>query len=295
MSCEQHLQINLPLDYNWDFLLAYQGRFEAKVAELLEGPTVYKGVCWAGSPGLLRLEYFKREKSAWCKAYYCGQALKPGLLEQRVQLILGLSQSIDAFVAKYRNHSQLGQLISARPGLRPCGCGSPFEALTWAIVGQQVNLAVAKSMRSKLIRACGVRLPDDSPLEFAFPEREQLGQLGLSQLRSQSLSQAKAQAILSVCQAEIDWHSSPQELEARLLSIKGIGPWTVSYTLLRGLGWWDGSLALDAAFRNRLARLLNLGRDSKTDHEKLSAQTAQDWLNQFRPWRALAAAHVWAS
>ena len=78
-----------------------------------------------------------------------------------------------------------------------------------------------------------------------------------------------------------------QTIEDSLLAIKGIGPWTVHYALLRGFGWLDGSLHGDVAVRNALARLLDLPAVSQND--------AEQWLAAFAPWRALVAAHLWAS
>jgi DNA-3-methyladenine glycosylase II len=77
------------------------------------------------------------------------------------------------------------------------------------------------------------------------------------------------------------------EIRARLLALKGIGPWTVDYALLRGFGWLDGSLHGDAAVRRGLQLLLGI-------EEKVSAKWVEDWLAGFSPWRALVGAHLWA-
>ena len=74
---------------------------------------------------------------------------------------------------------------------------------------------------------------------------------------------------------------------AQLLAVKGIGPWTVNYTLLRGYGWPDGSLHGDVAVRKALARLQGV--------ERITEAQTRDWLAPFAPWRALVAAHLWAS
>ncbi|MFT6552722.1 MAG: DNA-3-methyladenine glycosylase II [Zhongshania marina] len=71
------------------------------------------------------------------------------------------------------------------------------------------------------------------------------------------------------------------------MAIRGIGPWTVNYVLLRGFGYLDGSLHGDVAVRRNLQLLL--GREVK-----ITAEETQVWLAQFSPWRALVAAHLWA-
>lgn len=77
------------------------------------------------------------------------------------------------------------------------------------------------------------------------------------------------------------------EIRETLLRLRGIGPWTVDYALLRGFGWLDGSLHGDAAVRRKLQRLLGSA-------EKVTEDYARRWLAEFSPWRALVAAHLWA-
>lgn len=65
-------------------------------------------------------------------------------------------------------------------------------------------------------------------------------------------------------------------MREQLLAIRGIGPWTVNYALLRGYGWLGGSLHGDAAVRRGLQTLW--GRP-----DKVSMQEAEDWLAPFAP------------
>jgi len=79
----------------------------------------------------------------------------------------------------------------------------------------------------------------------------------------------------------------PEQLAADLLALRGIGPWTVSYILLRGFSSLDGSLHGDVVVRNRLQHLLALPQPPD------QRQTAA-WLAAFSPYRALVAAYLWA-
>ena len=115
--------------------------------------------------------------------------------------------------------------------------------------------------------------------------------------RGAGLSAAKAQTVLRVARLVADgllpldaWRrDTPAErIRAHLLALRGIGPWTVDYTLLRGFALVDGSLHGDVAVRRGLQRLLER-------EEKIGADEAKHWLADFAPWRALAAAHLWAA
>lgn len=56
---------------------------------------------------------------------------------------------------------------------------------------------------------------------------------------------------------------------------------------MRGFAWLDGSLHGDAAVRRYLQVLLK--------QDTLTAKQTEQWLQQFSPWRALVAAHLWHS
>ena len=71
-----------------------------------------------------------------------------------------------------------------------------------------------------------------------------------------------------------------------LLAVKGIGPWTVSYTMLRGFGQPDCSLHGDAAVKKALQQVF--GRT-------LNSAQAEELLQLYQPHRSLTAAHCWAS
>jgi DNA-3-methyladenine glycosylase II len=117
-----------------------------------------------------------------------------------------------------------------------------------------------------------------------------------TELRQAGFSQTKARTLISFSQ-QLQAESRPMdewmefmganEIRERLMAVRGIGPWTISYTLLRGFGWLDGSLHGDVAVRRGLQSLLS-------SSEKITEDSAKRWLAAFSPWQALVAAHLWA-
>ena len=158
-----------------------------------------------------------------------------------------------------------------------------------------ISVEAAISFRRKLIRQLGTPLANGM---ICHPLPEQLLAASPEQLRSCGLSASKAATLIRLAGAvesgalPLDhWATLPQppadEISAALSQIKGIGPWTQSYILLRGYGALDGSLHGDVVVRKRLGALLNLP-------EPPDQAFTQQWLSQFAPWRALVAAHLWA-
>ena len=206
--------------------------------------------------------------------------------------MLGLNQPIDVFEESLGQHPQLGMLINQQAGLRVPVLASPFEALSWAITGQQISVAAAISIRRKFIQQVG--LQHSSGL-YCYPDAQHVATLHIDDLRRVGFSQSKAQTLLTVSQMIVSGdlvlnysQKEPpiEQIRQQLLTIRGIGPWTVNYTLLRGYGWLDGSLHGDAAVRRGLQILLK-------NIEPMEENQTRQWLENFAPWRALVAAHLW--
>src|SRR5690606_4066757 len=108
---------------------------------------------------------------------------------------------------------------------------TPFEALAWAITGQQISVKAAVSVRRRLIRACGV---SHSSGLLCFPDAEGVAAVSMDALREAGLSQAKAVGLKGLSEAVLSGavDLSPggdlEVLREKLLAIKGIGPWTIS-------------------------------------------------------------------
>lgn len=281
----------LPADYRLDDLLAFHGRDSQALAERVTAAGLDKGILWRGRPACLSLR-FSAGRVVLSLAVD-GPAADGGALRGLVEHMLGLAQPVAAFEAALGDHPLLGRLIVANRGLRVPQSASPFEALSWAISGQQISLAAAISLRRRLIRLAGLR---HSSGLLCYPDAATVARLDADALGRAGFSRAKAQTLLLLAREVADgrlpldqWlQDEPAEaIGRRLLALKGIGPWTVDYALLRGFARLDGSLHGDAAVRRQLQRLLGSA-------EKLGQPFVRDWLQPFSPWRALVAAHLWA-
>lgn len=297
------LQLVLPLpgDFRPADSLTFFRRDPQEIAERVTAHGLHKALLWRGQPACLSVDF--RGAQAHVRLARDGVCPEPGngaeenALRHMVRRMLGLDQDLDGFMAGFGQHPELASLLAQQRGLRVPATATPFEALAWAITGQQISVAVAVALRRKLIQAGG---QVHSSGLFCHPDAASLTSLSFAELREMGFSTAKAQALLSLAEqvaaGELPLDEWAQQLDAervelirsRLLAIKGIGPWTVNYALLRGFGWLDGSLHGDVAVRRSLQNLL--GKTEKPD-EKFT----QHWLTQFSPWRALVAAHLWAS
>lgn len=287
-----HCRIALPAGFRRDEMLAFHGRDAQGVAERVEGHQLHKGILWEEKPARLTICFGAR--SAEVELAVDGNTrAAPAALRALARRMLGLDQPVAAFERAHATHPALGVLIRAQAGLRVPVSPTPWEALSWAVTGQQISLDAAISLRRRLIRIAG---PAHSSGLLCYPDAARVAALDAGAVRGAGFSRTKADTLLAVSRAiasgELPLDVGARELpvaalRAGLLAIRGIGPWTVDYALLRGFGYLDGSLHGDAAVRRKLGLLL------RATHAP-DAETVRRWLEPFSPWRALAAAHLWA-
>lgn len=283
----------LPRDYRHADLLDFHRRDDEGVAERVGERSLEKGLMWRGHPARFEIRFVPRYAELRLDVDGTADAVPHAELKAAARRMMGLAQNVRTFERRFLRHPQLGRLIAARPGLRIPLAATPFEAIVWAVLGQQVSVRAAVGVRRRLVRATG---PRHSGGLYCFPDAHRVGDQSVEALRAAGLSYAKARTLrllaqqVDTCELPLDgWLDAPdaEKIGVRLMSIPGIGQWTANYALLRGFGWLDGSLHGDAVVRRNLQQLLG-------SSVPISPDGAKCWLEEFEPWRALVAAHLWA-
>jgi DNA-3-methyladenine glycosylase II len=164
------------------------------------------------------------------------------------------------------------------PRIRATG----YRTLLRTIVGQQVSVAAAASVWTKLEALLGEDLPPDDLLAASFDD-----------LRSCGLSRQKQGYARSLCELVVSGELSLEHLPAddeeaiaQLVRIKGIGRWSAEIYLLFAEGRPDIWPAGDLAVQVGLGKLLGL--EARPD-EKQTRAMGEAW----RPHRGAAAIFTW--
>jgi DNA-3-methyladenine glycosylase II len=282
------MSIALPSGYQSADVLAFHSRDAQGVAEQVSGERIRKGVLLDGVAVLLDVTL--TPGAALCEVQADG-VLSAAMADEALLNILGLRIDPAPFLALAGDDALLGAAVRRNPGLRIVQSATIFEALTWAIIGQQINLPFAIALRRTFILQAGRQ---HSSGVWCYPEARQVAALDAADLTSRKFSRSKADTLLRVAglvdagELSLARGDDIAHASAALLAVKGIGPWTVNYALLRGYGYADCSLHGDVAIRAALQHLL--GEDAKPDMARTEALLAR-----YKPHRTMAAAHLWAS
>lgn len=220
---------------------------------------------------------------------------------EREQMLLSVSDSLAAVLPIVISRARAMLDLDAEPmainaalheafphgdGLRVPGTVDGFELAVRAVLGQQVTVAAARTLGSRLVEAFGeaIATPIEglnrlfpTPAALAAASGDALGKLGIVRQRQAAL-QAIAREVAGGSLALHAGADVPSTIAA-LQELPGIGAWTAQYIAMRALRWPDAFPAGDVALQKALG----------VSTERAASQASQAW----RPWRSYAVLRAW--
>jgi AraC family transcriptional regulator of adaptative response / DNA-3-methyladenine glycosylase II len=277
--------LHLPAGYRVREVLDFYGRDPASVSERVYPGGLDKALLIEGKPSLVEIR-FEGGQAVVRTDGSCAFAA-----HRAVTRMLGLDSDAKGFERRFAKDPLLGALIRRQRGLRIPLTPQPWEALAWAIMGQQISLKAAVALRRELITAFGEGHRGGLR---AHPSAEVIAGLDVDTLRKLKFSRSKAEYLIEAARAVASGQIPMDNLRelssqraGRLLgSVRGIGPWTIQYVFLRGFGLADCLPSGDAGLAQGLGRLCG---------ERPDERRIREMMARFAPFRSYATYHVWAS
>jgi AraC family transcriptional regulator of adaptative response / DNA-3-methyladenine glycosylase II len=274
----------LPPDYPLPYLRRALGRDPQSLTERLVGDGYTAAVQLSDGPALLTLHLSPVEVRAEISRGSAAEAhaLTIGLL--------GLPQEAVSF-SRLAKRLGLARLVAGRAELRISQTHSVFDGLLWSIIGQQINFAFACVLKRRLIERVGTPLADGL---YAPPTPTAVAQLSASDLLPLQFSRQKADYVITtsrlVAEGKLDLATlrtlSATRAERTLLAVRGLGPWSVNYLMMRSLGFADCVPLGDTGVTSGLQSLLKL-------EERPDIDATRRLMAVYSPYRSLATAHLW--
>jgi AraC family transcriptional regulator of adaptative response / DNA-3-methyladenine glycosylase II len=264
----RHLGYRPP--YDWDSLLGFLERRTIGGVESCADGAYRRTVRIGSASGVIAVAH-EPQRNAIAVSI-------PGTLaahEEEIVVRVGRMFDVDAdsraISRRLRRDPLLAPLDRARPGIRVPGAWDAFELGVRAVVGQQVSVAAARSLLTKIATERGERMDDGWIL---FPDAARLAEapLGGGMPRSRI-------ATLHALAAGVATGAVSLDSTGSLQSVRGIGEWTASYVAMRVHGDRDAFLSGDLVLRKMAGGI---------SARELSAR-AEAW----RPYRAYACLLLW--
>ena len=184
---------------------------------------------------------------------------------------------------------RLSSIVKKRPGLRAPGAVDGTELAIQAVLGQQVSLAAARTLASRLVTAHGdvIKIADPT-LTHLFPHAASIADADLARLGVPATRRATLRAVARAVadgRLALDPGADRTETYQQLVQLPGIGEWTAGYIVMRALGDPDTFLPSDLGIKKAVARL-GIGSN---------ARAISDHAAAWRPWRSYATHQLWAT
>ncbi len=278
--------LKLPPAYPLKTFLAGIGRDPASLSDRLEGNVFTMALMLGTAPSLVTLVLSPASVAV-------SVSPPPGDLREVHTMVvgmLGLDQPTEGFVERARALG-LERLIAVSPELRVHQIQTLYDGLLWTIIGQQINLPFAYSLRRRLVELTGVPIGEG---RYAFPTPQAVAALEIDDLLARQYSRQKADYVISisrlVASGQLDLEGlrrmSATRAERTLKAIRGLGPWSVNYLMMRSLGFADCLPLGDTGVTSGLWKLF----DTPT---RPDAEATLRLMAPFSPYRSLATVHLW--
>jgi AraC family transcriptional regulator of adaptative response / DNA-3-methyladenine glycosylase II len=284
-SLELKLAYRAPL--HWESLAGFLAGRGASAVERLDGPRYWRTIELQGKRGWVSAEPWLGESALRLSlSLSLVPVLQPLLSRLRQMFDLNAEPAlIDAHLAQ---DELLRPLLKRTPGLRVPGCFDGFELAMRAILGQRISVRAASTLAGRIATHLGE--PITTPIETLnrlSPGAGRLAGTSVAELGGLGIGRQQAEAIRALARACADGRlrlepgADAERMLDQLRALPGVGEWTAQYVAMRALRQPDAFPHADLGLRKALTDM---------PPGQILAR-AEPW----RPWRAYAAFHLWAS
>jgi DNA-3-methyladenine glycosylase II len=207
-----------------------------------------------------------------------------------------LDTNLLPFYALAKRDKVLNPIIRKFHGYRIMGQPDLFESLIWAVLGQQINVAFAYSIKQRFVEKYGERYDFEGKTYYLFPTAERVATINPEELTPLQFSRQKSNYTIGIARAFVDKHVSREMFHGRplaeakdeLMKLKGIGNWTANYALMRTFRYPDAFPLEDVALHKALRLQMNM-------RKKPSLDRVRKIFRRYKGWEAYATIYLWRS
>jgi AraC family transcriptional regulator of adaptative response / DNA-3-methyladenine glycosylase II len=270
-------QLRFRAPFDWQALLAFLTPRAIPGVEVVDADSYRRTIALDGKSGHFSARLDARRQTIDLRI----QFPEPGALfriVEGVRRLFDLSADPADIAGHLGRDPLLARRVARRPGLRVPGAWDGFELAVRAILGQQVTVKGASTLTGRIVASYGTPVNSNDGLTHLFPSACVLAEADFAAV---GLPRARAEAIRGLARAVASGQVRFSGIvdENHLLTLPGVGDWTVQYIAMRALGEPDAFPSSD----------LGLLRASSLKTARKLAERAERW----RPWRAYAAMHLW--
>ncbi len=288
------IEIKLPYQgaYDWPLMLSFFNHRQISEIEKVTTTSYARIFRIDGIEGAFNVTHSEVESALILQVTCENHQILPVLIA-RVRKMFDLDANLEQIHQVIGHHPRIKKVITHTPGLRLPGCFDLFEFTIRAILGQQVSVKAATTLAKRICIAYGNRCGENAyDLTHHFPSNTQLLD---ADFKSLGLTQSRIDTLILWCEYYhqnnhiFNYYQNIDDLQKRLVTLKGIGPWTVNYIAMRGLSDPNAFPSAD------LGIIKALSKPNCAPKERIKNKDILTLAVNWQPWRAYAAIYLWQS
>ena len=294
---EYEIKVNVPKEFSFKENLSYLSRSTNECMFEIRDNKVIKAIPIGGEVPLVEIA---EDVDCHLIVRFLGDT-KPSCEKVRNEVIyyvrdwFDLDTDLKPFYKMAEKDPFLQRAVVEFYGLRNVGIPDLFEALCWGILGQQINLTYAYTLKRRFVEAFGSSIEWEGKIYWIFPEPKDIAKLTVEDLSELRMTVKKCEYLIDVARLIVEGSLSKEMLvnagdlktaEKLLVNIRGIGPWTANYVLMRCLRFQDAFPIADVGLHNAIKYLT--GADEKPSKEEILIRSA-GWTG----WESYATFYLW--
>jgi len=207
-----------------------------------------------------------------------------------------LDTDLKPFYTMASEDKLLRDLVTQYHGYRIVALPDLFESLVWGVMGQQINVQFAYTIKQRFVELYGDKIEFEGEHYYLFPTAKRVSVLKLEELLPLQFSRQKALYTILIAQAFVTGAVSKQKLKGmslneakeELIKIKGVGNWTANYALMKTFRYPDAFPLEDVAIHNAIRKLKKMKAKPSIDQVKRI-------FRKYKGWEAYATLYLWKS
>ena len=218
------------------------------------------------------------------------QAMENAVVE-RITFFLSLKDDLQPFYRLGRADPDFAPIIEHLYGYHQVKFLTPFENACWAVLTQRNPMKIAQQTKQALVEKYGSSLEVSGSVYWAFPEPMQIAVVDESELLKTIRNDRRTEYLVVVARAfsEADEEflktASDEAVEAWLRNIKGIGEWSATFIMVRGLGRMERVPLTEARLFEAASKVYGHG-------EELNRDDLMRLADKYGPWQGYWAHYI---
>ena len=289
--------LTLPKEFDFTQCLNFLTRSPLELCHTVEADTLLKLVKFDDEPVLLKIQSLNN-------GYLCIDFLTPRpkkSIRARVAKYVwdwfDLKTNLGPFYQMAKKDPVLKHIAGDHFGLRMITIVDLFEAICWAMIGQQINLTFAYTLKKRFIESFGRKFNFDKREFYLFPTPQTISRLTVADLRRLQFTGRKSEYIIELARKigtgtltkngllDDDHFETARK---KLVELRGVGKWTAEYVCMRCLNDPTAFPVDDIGLQNAVKQQLGL-------NEKPTVADMLHYSAGWKNWQAYATFYLWSS